>query len=307
MRTSTRKVLCVVLGVMYIMSSAIPGYTRQHDHEKVRIETVQLADGVAMLMGGMGGNLGVSYGEDGVFVIDDQFAPLTGKITAAIAALNDKPVRFVINTHWHFDHVGGNENFGKAGAVIVAHENVRKRMRVDQFIKAFDMRIPAAPDVALPIVTFTQDVTFHLNDDEIHVFHVPNAHTDGDAVIRFRKANVLHTGDLYFAGMYPFIDVESGGSINGMIEAVAGLLPGIDKKTRIIPGHGPLSNKAELTTYLEMLSTIRDRILRLVRNGKTLEEAVAAKPTADFDDTWGNGFMSPEQFVGIVYRDLARE
>ena len=299
--------MCVVLGVMCIISSAIPGYAQQQNHEKVRIETIRLGDNVAMLMGGAGGNLGVSYGEDGVFVIDDQFAPLTEKITAAIAVLNDKPVRFVINTHWHLDHVGGNENFGKAGAVIVAHENVRKRMNADQFIKAFDMHIPAASDAALPVITFTQDVTFHLNGDEIHVFHVPNAHTDGDAIIHFKKANVLHTGDLYFAGTYPFIDVESGGSINGLIEALTRLLPRLDKKTKIIPGHGPLSNKAELTAYIEMLATIRDRILRLIQDGKTLEEMAAAKPTADFDDTWGKGFLSPEQFTGIVYRDLARE
>lgn len=297
----------ILLGIICIFSGLVPGYAQQQDHEKVEIETIRLGDTVAMLMGGMGGNLGVSYGKDGVFLIDDQFAPLTGKITAAIAALDDQPVRFVINTHWHFDHVGGNENFSKAGAVIVAHENVRKRMKVDQFIKAFDTKIPAAPDVALPIITFTQDVTFHLNGDEIYVFHLPNAHTDGDAAVHFKKANVLHAGDLYFAGIYPFIDVESGGSINGLIEAITRLMPRLDENTKIIPGHGPLSNKAELASYLEMLTTIRDRIARLIKKGKTLEEVVAERPAADFDDTWGGGFMSPEQFLGIVYRDLAQE
>ena len=306
MRKSRIQMTYLVIGVICVVSSAAIGYAQQQDFDKVQIQTIPLRDGVAMLMGS-GGNLGVSFGEDGVFLIDDQFAPLTEKIMAAIAELSDKPVRFVINTHWHFDHVGGNENFGKAGAVIVAHENVRKRMSVEQVLKAFNTTIPASPKVALPVITFTRDLSFHLNGDEMHVFHVNNAHTDGDAVIQFRKANVVHTGDLYFAGIYPFIDVESKGSINGMIDAITNLLPLLDANTKVIPGHGPLANKAELTTYLEMLTTVRDRIRDLIQEGNTQEEVVAAKPTADLDETWGKGFLSPEQFVGIVYLDLSQE
>jgi glyoxylase-like metal-dependent hydrolase (beta-lactamase superfamily II) len=305
MKKSRLQVLLMVCGALGIMFLSSSGFAQQQDYSKVQIQTIPLRDGVAMLMGA-GGNLGVSYGEDGVFLIDDQFAPLTDKIKAAISKLDKKPVRFVINTHWHLDHVGGNENFGKAGAVIVAHENVRKRMSVDQFMKAFNTKIPASPKVALPVITFTQDITFHLNGDELEVFHLKNAHTDGDAVVWFRKANVLHTGDLYFEGLYPFIDIESGGSIDGMIAAVTSLLPLIDENTKVIPGHGPLSNKAELTTYLETLTIIRDRINKLVQEGKSREEVVAAKPTADFDAKLGKGFLTPEQFVSIVYMDLSR-
>lgn len=294
--------LVTVLGLALIASV---GFAQQQDYSKVQITTIPITKGVAMLMGA-GGNLGVTYGADGVFLIDDQFAPLTEKITAAIGKLSDKPVRFVINTHWHYDHVGGNENLGKAGAVIVAHENVRKRMSVDQFMQAFNTKIPAAPHVALPVITFTRDVTFHLNGDELHIFHLKNAHTDGDAVVHFRKANVLHTGDLYFAGIYPFIDVQSGGSINGMIAAGKHLLPLIDDNSTVIPGHGPKSNKAEYKTFLEMLTSIRDRVNKLIKEGKSQEEVVAAKPTADFDGKWGKGFLSPDQFVSIVYSDLSQ-
>ncbi len=306
MRKSGIQMMCKLIVVLCVVSMASVGYAQQRDFDKVRIETIPIHDGIAMLVGS-GGNLGVSAGADGVFLIDDQFAPLTEKIKAAIAEISDKPVRFVINTHWHSDHVGGNENFGEAGAVIVAHENVRKRMSVEQVMKVFNTTIPASPKVALPVITFTRDVTFHLNGDDMHVFHVNNAHTDGDAVVQFRKANVIHTGDLYFAGIYPFIDSESGGSINGVIDAVTNLLPLLDENTKIIPGHGPLSNKAELTTYLEILTTVRDRISQLIQEGKTQEEVVAAKPTADLDETWGKGFLSPEQFVGLVYLDLSRK
>jgi glyoxylase-like metal-dependent hydrolase (beta-lactamase superfamily II) len=173
-------------------------------------------------------------------------------------------------------------------------------------MKAFNTTIPASPHVALPVITFTRDVTFHLNGDELHLFHVKNAHTDGDAVVHFRKANVLHTGDLYFAGIYPFIDIQSGGSINGMVAAGKHLLPLIDDNSTVIPGHGPKSNKAEYKAFLEMLTSIRDRVNKLIKEGKSQEEAVAAKPTADFDGKWGKGFLSPDQFVSIVYSDLSQ-
>ena len=270
---------------------------------EVEIQTVTVAEGIYMLVG-QGGNIGVSAGEDGVFLIDDQFAPLTAKIKAAVAAVSDQPIRFLVNTHWHFDHTGGNENFGNEEVVIVAHDNVRKRLTSGGLIAFFDNQIPPAAKAALPVITFADSVTLHLNGDDLHVFHVPPAHTDGDSVIHFQQANVVHMGDLYFNGLYPFIDNSSGGSVDGVIAAVDKILATIDDDTRIIPGHGPLSNRAELAVYLEMLKDVRARIGALVEAGKSLEETVAAKPTAAWDETWGKTFLTPEQFTGIVYSNL---
>ncbi len=282
----------------------VPCAFAQQNFDNVQIEVIDVAEGVYMLLGS-GGNIGVSAGDDGVFVIDDQFAPLTEKILAAIATVSDKPVRFVVNTHWHFDHTGGNENMGAAGAILVAHENVRKRMSVEQFMKAFDRTVPASPPGALPVITFTDAITFHWNGDDLHVFHVDPAHTDGDAIIHFKEANAVHMGDTYFSGMYPFIDVGSGGSIDGMIAAADEVLALSDDATKIIPGHGPLSNKAELHAYRDMLATARDRIHALISEGKSQEEVVAAKPTGDLDAEWGGGFMQPDVWVGIVYASMA--
>jgi cyclase len=277
---------------------------QQPDFTKVEIKATKLAEGVYMLTGS-GGNLGLSVGEDAVFLVDDQFAPLTEKIKAAIAAISDRPVRFVLNTHWHFDHTGGNENLGQSGALIVAHENVRKRMTVDQFIADLDIKIPPSPRVALPVVTFTDAVTFHLNGDEIHAIHVPPAHTDGDCLVYFRKANVLHMGDTFFNGLYPFFDRSSGGSVDGMIAAAEKALSMVDGSTKIIPGHGPLADKKALEAYLSMLRAARGRVKTLVDAGKTADEVVAAKPLADFDATWGNGFLPPDRFLRLLHAGLS--
>ncbi len=278
---------------------------QEHDFSKVEMNAVKAAEGVYMLKGA-GGNIGVSAGEDGVFLIDDEYAPLTEKIKAAVAAINRKPIRFLLNTHWHGDHTGGNENLGQGGVLIVAHENVRKRMSVEQFIEAFKEKVAASPKLALPVVTFTDAVTFHLNGEEIHAVHVPPAHTDGDAIIHFRKANVVHMGDCFFNGLYPFIDVSSGGSIEGVIAAADRVLGMTDAATKFIPGHGPLADRAALTGFRDMLKTVRDRVKAMLASGKTLEQVVAAKPTKDLDVVWGNGFLKPEWFVAIVYSDLAR-
>ena len=284
---------------------ATPTLAQTQDFSKVKIETIAVADGVYMLVG-EGGNIGVSVGDDGVFLIDDQFAPLTWKIRAAIGELSKRPIRFVLNTHWHFDHTGGNENLGERGVVIVAHDNVRKRMSVGQFLKVFGREIPAAPDVALPVVTFNDTATFHLNDQTIYAFHVESAHTDGDTVIHFREADAIHAGDVYFNGIYPFIDTQNGGSLEGMIAAVDRILAIAGEETKIIPGHGPLSNKAELQTYRQMLVAVRDRTQAAIRQGQSLEAFLASKPTAaDLDPIWGKGFLSPEKFLTIVYTDLA--
>jgi glyoxylase-like metal-dependent hydrolase (beta-lactamase superfamily II) len=242
-----------------------------------------------------------------VLLVDDQYAPLTPKIKAAVAALTDKPIKFVLNTHWHGDHTGGNENLGTAGTLIVAHDNVRVRMSTEQFNTFFNRKTPAAPKAALPTVTFNESVRFHLNGEEIHAFHVPPAHTDGDSIVHFVKANTLHMGDTFFNGLYPFIDVGSGGGIEGMIAAADQLLAMVKDDTRIIPGHGPLARKADLKAFRDMLAGVRDKALPLVQAGKTEQEFVAAKPTAAFDAKWGGGFMKPDQFATLVYADLSRK
>ena len=288
-----------------MLAGAASAVFAQQDFSKVEITSEKLADGVYMLKGA-GGNIGLSVGADAAFLIDDQYAPLTPKIKAAVAALTDKPVRFVLNTHWHGDHTGGNKDLGEAGTLIVAHENVRKRMSTDQFIEAFGSKVPASEPVALPVVTFNDSVTFHLNGDDIYAVHVAPAHTDGDSIVQFRKANVLHGGDTFFNGMYPFIDLSSGGSISGMIAAADRLLALAGDGTKIIPGHGPLATKADLKAYRDMLVTARDRVAALVKAGKTLEQTTAAKPLADLDAKWGQGFLKADPFVSILYKDLSR-
>ena len=273
------------------------------DFSKVEVAAEKLAEGVHMLTGA-GGNIGVSSGPDGVFLIDDQYAPLTPKIKAAVAAISDKPIRFVLNTYWHGDHTGGNENMGGAGVLIVAHDNVRKRMSAEQFIEAFGSKVPASPAVALPVVTFSDTVTFHLNGDEIQAFHVAPAHTDGDSIIILRKAKVVHMGDTFFNGLYPFIDVSSGGSLEGMIAAADRVLGMVDETFRLIPGHGPSARRPDLVAFRAMLAGVRDNVKPMVTAGKTLAEVQAAKPTAAWDEKWGKGFLKPEQFVAIAYSAL---
>jgi cyclase len=276
------------------------------DFEKVQIGVIPVAGNISMLTG-MGGNMAICAGEDGVFLVDDQFAPLTEKITAAIATVSEKPVRFLLNTHWHMDHTGGNENLGKSGVVIVAHQNVRKRMSTGQFAELLQTTIPASPAEALPIITFTSDVTFHLNGEEIHVVYVDPAHTDGDAVVHFKKANVIHTGDLYFAGTYPFIDLESGGSLEGYLRAVDAIIDMANASTKIIPGHGKLSNVAEMKEWRGRIGMMKDRVASMIREGKTLDEIQKAKIGAAYDDAMGKGFIKPPQMIELLYRGLSRK
>ncbi len=300
MKRTLRGIGVAVVGMVVLTASPVHA---QRDFSNVEIETIRVAGGVYMLVGS-GGNIGLSVGEDGPFVVDDQFAPLTEKILAAIAEVSDGEVRFVLNTHWHFDHTGGNENFGEAGALIVAHDNVRLRMSVDQFMEAFDRAVPAAPPIALPVITFAEGVNFRWNGETIRVVHVENAHTDGDAIVVFEDANVVHMGDTYFNGSYPFIDVQAGGGIEGVIAAADRVLQRADSQTKIIPGHGALSGPEELRAYRDMLITVRDRIRMMINDGMSVDEVVTAKPTSDLDATWG---ANPDSFVRFAYQAMSPE
>ncbi len=293
---------CLILALMVAPGAALA----QNDMADVEMKTVPVTEGVYMLMG-RGGNIGVSAGDDGVFLIDDEYAPLTEKIRAAIAAISDQPIRFLLNTHWHGDHTGGNENLGKAGIVIVAHDNVRKRMSTKQFIAAFNREVPAAPRKALPVITFGDRVTFHINGATVVAFHVEDAHTDGDVIIHFHEADVYHMGDVFFNGMFPFIDLSSGGSIDGMIAASEMVLARSKATTKLIPGHGPLAGKDDLADYVAMLKTVRQRVGKAIAKGTSVEDFVASNPLADLVAKWGKGFLNAERFTRIVYEDLSRK
>ena len=282
---------------------AAPALAQQQDFSKVEVKAEKVAEGVYMLTGS-GGNIGLSVGKSGTYLIDDQYAPLSDRILAAIKAITPDPVRFVVNTHWHGDHTGGNENMGKAGALLVAHENVRRRMSSEQFIALFGNKIPASPEDALPVVTFTDAITFHWNGDEIRVYHVPPAHTDTDSIVHFVKADVVHTGDVFFNGSYPFIDTSSGGRIDGVIEAAERVLAGTGPATRFIPGHGKVGSRADLQAYRDMLKVVRDRVAKLKAEGKSRDETIAAKPTADLDPKWAGAFVKGDTFTGIAYDSL---
>ncbi len=296
------KTFFTLLGVLISLSAG----AQADRFDKVEIKTTRLTQNLYLLEG-EGGNIGVSAGDDGIFIIDDQFAPLTARILAAIKAISDKPLRFLINTHWHFDHTGGNENLGKAGVVIVAHDNVRKRLSTKTAIDFFKSSYGPTAAIGLPVITFKDTMTFHLNGDEATALHVPNAHTDGDSIIHFRNANVVHMGDTYFNGLYPFIDTGTRGSVKGMIAAANRVLAIADDTTKIIPGHGPLSNKLELKTYRDMLAAVHANVARLVKARKTLAQVIAAKPTKDYDAKWGNGFLKPDAFIEIVYTSVTSE
>jgi cyclase len=288
-----------------VLLTATWASAQDQDFSKVEVKTLPLAGSVSMLEGA-GGNIGVLVGADGVLLVDDEYAPLVPKILAAVKQLSPKPVRFVVNTHWHRDHTGGNAALGTDGAILVAQDNVRKRLSTEQFSAFSKTNIPPSPAAALPVVTFADGLSFHFDGEDVEVFHVVAAHTDGDSVLWFRKANVVHMGDVFFNGLYPFIDTGSGGSIDGMVTALDTVLGRIDDGTRVIPGHGPVGTKADLKRFRDMLATVRDRIRKAIQQGKTQDQVVASKPSADFDAVWGNGFLKPDAFVAMTYAGMKK-
>jgi len=291
----------IAAGFVFLASTVFA----QTDFSKVEIATTPLGHGLAMLAGA-GGNIVASAGEDGVFVVDDEFAELHPKIRAALAKLSDRPVRFVINTHWHGDHTGDNANLAGEGAVIVAQDNVFRRMSSEQFIKHLNRTVPPSPKAALPVVTFNDEATLHLNGEAVHLVHVKNAHTDGDVLVHFPGADVLHMGDCFFNGRYPIIDTGTGGTIDGYVEAVRHGLQLAGARTRIVPGHGPLGTRGDLAAFLAMLEQARATVAALKSAGKSIDDAVAARPTAALDERWGKASVKPDAFVRTIYDTLPR-
>ncbi|MEO6452767.1 MAG: MBL fold metallo-hydrolase [Ginsengibacter sp.] len=287
--------------LLAFVSLLISTFSSAQNFDTVQIKSTKLTESVYMLEGS-GGNIGVCIGADGTFIIDDQFAPLTDKIKSAIAKLTDKPVQFVINTHWHGDHSGGNENFGKSGSIIVSQENSRKRMQADQV-----MGLPPHPQAAytsagLPKITFTQSMNFYYNGETIFIYHISDAHTDGDAIIYFQQSDVLHMGDVFVRYGFPFIDEPNGGNINGMIETIDTVISRINDKTQIIPGHGQLSSKKDLVDYNNMLRTIRDRVKKQMDDGKTMEQIIVADPVSGLVKKGSN----INDIIKVVYNSISK-
>ena len=286
--------------VTLAIALAAPSFAQEQEVEYI---ATPLSSTVTMIKG-RGGNIAVSSGEDGVFIIDDQLKPLTDQLLASITKVSERPIRFVINTHYHGDHVGGNETLGAAGSVIIAHDNIRKRMTSDQFSNFFNESTPAWPKNSLPVVTFNDQVTLHLNGEAVTVTHVPRGHTDGDSIVHFPDSNVIHMGDVFFNGLYPYIDLDGGGSIQGMIAAVELGMGMADAETHIIPGHGPLGDLNSMREYHAFLTKARDNVQALIDQGMSLEQAVEAKPTAEWDEILGKVWITPEQLVIFIYNSL---
>ena len=274
------------------------------DFSKVEIKTTHLGDNIYMLEG-QGGNITVAVGKDGIIMVDGQFAPLHDKIKTAVATISNLPIKYLINTHYHGDHTGGNEAFAKDGAIIVAQINVKNRLAGGTTNGLTGVKTPPAPQGALPSDTYTNFSKIRLRGRVANLKHIENVHTDGDTYVWFKTANVLSTGDTFTNGRYPNIDFANGGNIKGMIAATDIYLKLTNAKTRIVPGHGPIADKAALTDYRKMLITARDRMARLVKDGKSEDDVVAAKPFADLDKKWALSELASKNFIRVVYHSLA--
>jgi cyclase len=294
-----KKLLVPFLSLLF----AVTVHAQQRDFSQVQIKATKVAGNVYMLEGA-GGNIGVSVGDDGILIVDDQFAPLADKIRAALKGIADKKLRFILNTHWHGDHTGSNAVFGPE-APIIAHDNVRKRMATEQKSEFFKRTTPASPKEALPVITFGQNLTVHFNGEEIRAIHFPQGHTDGDSVIFFSSSNVVHLGDDFFAGMFPFVDLDSGGSVEGLTKNIGEIITKIPAGAKLIPGHGPLSGIEELKTYHNMLVTTSDIVRQKIAAGKTLEQ-VKSEGLPDTWKSWGTGFIKTDMWLEIVYRSATK-
>lgn len=281
---------------------AAPCLLAQQDFDKVQIKVTKVAGTVYMLEGS-GGNIGVSVGEDGVVLVDDQFAPLAPKIRAALKGITDKPIKFVLNTHFHGDHTGGNAQFG-AEAPIIAHENVRKRLKDGG--KVAGNEVPPAPKEALPVITFNDRASVHLNGEDIRAIHFPNGHTDGDSVIFFTQSKVVHMGDDFVTYGFPFVDVGSGGSVSGMIDGVQKVLTMVPADVKVIPGHGPLCTTEDVRKFIDMLKDTRGLVAKAVGEGKTPEQMKQAHLLASYEDL-GKGFIKTDAWIDVLYADVTRK
>jgi cyclase len=292
--------------LLLTLTTIIVNYVNAQD-ENVTINTTKLTDNIYMLEGS-GGNIIVSVGQDGVFMVDDQFAPLTEKIKEAISKITDQPVKFVINTHLHPDHVGGNENLGELGAMIVSHDNVRKRLSTEQFSEFFKRTIPPMPEKGLPIVTFSDNMTVYQNGDEIKIIHVDNGHTDGDSIVYFTKNNVIHVGDDFNDKSYPFIDLSSGGSIDGLISSLETISSIINDETKVVSGHSEISNKTKVNEFTNMLKDVRENVNQMIENGKSLEEIITSQPTSIYDEIYyDHTRFQPEDLITFIYQSLTKK
>jgi cyclase len=302
------KVKMAVVAAMMALSGEVlaqtPPAAPPPDFSKVEIKTTDLGDNVYMLEG-QGGNITVAASTDGIIMVDGEFAPLHDKIKAAIALVSNQPIKYLINTHFHGDHTGGNEPFAKDGATIVAQDNVKNRLAAGTTNGLTGAKTPPAPKDALPSDTYTNFSKIRLPGRVADLKHIPNAHTDGDTYVWFKTANVLSTGDTFTNGRYPNIDFANGGNIKGMIAATDAYLKLTNPRTRIVPGHGPIADKAALTEYRTMLITARDRMAKLVKDGKSEDDVVAAKPFADLDAKWAPTELASKNFVRVVYHSLA--
>src|SRR5919107_5319030 len=275
--------------------------------ENVTINTTKLTDSIYMLKGS-GGNIIVSIGQDGVFMVDDQFAPLTEKIKDAISKITDQPIKFVINTHWHPDHTGGNENLGELGSIIVSHDNVRKRLNTEQFSDFSKRTVPPVSEKGLPIITFSDNMTIFQNGDEIKIIHGDSGHTDGDSIVYFTKNNVIHVGDDFNDKSYPLIDISSGGSIDGFISSLHTISSIIDDETKVVSGHSEISNKTKVNDFTNMLKDVREKVSQMIEDGKSLEEIIASQPTSKYDEIYyDHTRFKPADLITFIYQSLTKK
>jgi cyclase len=291
-----KKFLLLTVSLLFAVSAHA-----QTDFSKVEVKATKVAGNVYMLQGA-GGNIGVSVGDDGLLIVDDQFAPLADKIRAALKGLADKKLRFILNTHWHGDHTGGNIAFGPE-APIIAHDNVRKRLATEQKSTVFNSTTPPSPKEALPVITFNNSLSVHFNGEEIRAIHFPQGHTDGDSVIFFSTSNVVHLGDDFFAGRFPFVDLESGGSVEGLIRNIGEIIGKIPAGAKLIPGHGPISTVDDLKNYHRMLQQTTEIVRQKIAGGKTLEQVKSEGLPAEWEP-WGTGFIKTDRWVETIYRSL---